>query len=172
MRKQALASVTAGLMLLAPSFAAPAEARSTWSVGTGFAVGPITFSLVFGAHGRYRPAYYWRTSHDLHYRGLRCSERCFTNRERHYHHDSCPLLHHHFRVHRSHAADLFFGYAPRPVWNGRRYEDSSPYGDDRSWRERRESRYDDSWRSERRHHRRHRHSSSCERDLRYRSPSP
>lgn len=170
MRKQALASVTAGLILLAPGLAAPAEARTGWSVGAGFAVGPVTFSLAFGAQGRYRPSYFWRTSQVLAYRGIECSERCFSHQGRYYHHDSCPLLHHHLRVHRSSAAELFHGYAPRPIWDGRRYESASPYGDEGSWRDRRDR--DDSWPTERRHSRRHRHQSSCERDLRYRSYSP
>lgn len=166
MRTKALATVTAGLMFLAPGLSRPAEARD-WSAGANFSVGPIAFSLVFGAHGRYRPGYYWRTTEGLSYRGLRCSERCFTERKRHFHHDSCPLLHHHLRIHRSSAADLFHGHAPRPYWEGRHYKSSSPYGE-RSWRERRHRHHDDSWRSERHHDRPHRHHSSCDHGRRYR----
>lgn len=172
MRKKALASVTAGLMFLAPTLAAPAEARSLWSVGAGFEVGPIAFTLAFGAHGRYRPVYYWRTSQALSYRGVRCSERCFTNRGHHHHFESCPLVRHHLRVHRSSAADLFHSYAPRPVWEGRRYEASSPYGDERSWRDRHDGRHHESRRHDRHQGRRHRHQSSCDHDRRYRSYSP
>lgn len=139
----------------------PAAADHTgWSIGAGFQIGGAHFSLVFGGHDGYRPGYYYRTTQRLHVRAARCSDRCFLDGHRTYHHVSCPLVAAHFGRYHVHPELLFDRFAPPPVWRGQRYRVDVPYRYDRYDRDDRYRRHDhrfdrhDRW-SDRRDHRRH-----------------
>lgn len=139
----AVAALTT-LLLVLPAAAAPARAgHSGWSVGAGFHIGGVQFSLAFGGHDHHRPGYYYRTDHRLRYRGHRCTDRCFRDGGYAYHAPSCSLVAAHFDHHRVAPVVLFDRYAPPPVWRGHYYEDHRPpYRYDRHDRYDREHRYD------------------------------
>ena len=168
LRRGAAVAALATLLLVLPATAAPARAgHSGWSIGAGFHIGGVHFSLAFGGHGHHRPGYYYRTDHPLRYRGHRCSDRCFRARGHVYHHPGCSLVTAHFHHYRVPPVAIFDRYAPPPVWRGHHYRDVRPpyryhgyYDHDRydRWHDRRDRYHDRRERySERRHDRRDRH---------------
>lgn len=91
---------------------------SGWSIGGGFRVGGLHFSLAYadGHRGRHG-GHYYRTRGHVRYDGYRCGRSCFKRAAYNYHHSACPLVLHHFRRHDYHPT-RFHGsyYGPPPVY--------------------------------------------------------
>lgn len=103
------------LLTLVGGASQPAEAGG-WYIGGGFRVGGLHFSLAFDRDHRHRDPYYYRTQHRVNYEGYACGSYCLKKSGYSYHHASCPLVLHHFRVHR---------YNPAWAWShyrGPRYD--------------------------------------------------
>jgi hypothetical protein len=140
MRKRILTAALAGTLLIAPGFVPQARADHGWfSVGAGFRVGLAHIALVFGqpvgyGYG-YGPAYYYRYDRPISYRGHHCSRYCYREGGYYYHHESCPLVHAHFRAYSVDPYSAYSRYAPRGGYGYRPYyddyySDSGYYGDD------------------------------------------
>lgn len=114
MRKTTLFAI-ATCALLALTLAPPAEAshRANFFIGGGFNVGGVYFNIAFGTHDQYGPQYYYRTRQDLHYRGARCTSRCFKQDRYYYHSPKCGLALTHLDHYGHDAYNVFERYAPR-----------------------------------------------------------
>ena len=139
MRRSSLVAfvvLVAGLALILPTFTPPAAADHRWdAVGSLFRIGGLSFAIALGQPFLSAPrGYYYRTADPFDYRGVRCSSACFRDRDYGYHHEGCPVVRHHFAVHRVDLDHLHSRYAPG--WHDRHgYRDR--YDDDRH------DRYDD-----------------------------
>ena len=90
--------LAAGLVL---GLAIPADAEASFRVRTEFRVGGFDFG--FGFHSapyRYAPDYYYRVPRPIAHRGYTCGSACFRSAGAFFHHPTCPVVLHHFRVHR------------------------------------------------------------------------
>jgi hypothetical protein len=101
--------------MVAPGLTPAAHARpgSAWlSFGSGFRVGGLSLSLVFGSPFGY-PGTYYRFPRPIAYRGVHCSSRCFVDHGIYYHDRGCPLVGAYFRGYGYDPYDLYSRYAPR-----------------------------------------------------------
>ncbi len=90
-------------MSLGPGAPTPAAAGD-WYIGGGFRVGGLEFSLAFDHARDHLGPYYYRTRHSPSHAGYGCGSYCLKRSGYIYHHSGCPLVLHHFRVHRFHPA--------------------------------------------------------------------
>lgn len=125
--------------------AAPAAAGvDAWSFGGAFSIGDVHFRIGYARAEPYGPSYYFEAARPLAYPTYSCSDRCYRQASRHYHHHSCPLVRHHF-VRYGHQPDhLVRSYGPHGTY--RAYD---PYAYDR-----RAYRYSDPY-AHRRHYGKH-----------------
>jgi uncharacterized membrane protein YgcG len=82
------------------------------SVGSGFHVGGLNLSLVFGRPFGYAGTYY-RFPRAIAYRNVHCTSRCFIERGVHYHDRNCPVANAYFRHYGYDPYDVYSRYAPR-----------------------------------------------------------
>jgi hypothetical protein len=130
MRKMLLVMTLAGATMLAPGLTPAAHAWGWFSIGTGFHVGPLSFSLVLGQPFRgYDPAYYYRTYEPIAYPGYQCTSRCFIDHGVYYHDRACPVVRHYFASYQADPYDLYIRYAPRygSYFDGGYYERHGGY---------------------------------------------
>lgn len=135
MRKTFITLALAGTLMMAPGFTPAAHARPGgygWlSVGSGFHVGGLNLSLVFGRPFGYS-GYYYRFPRAIAYRNVHCTSRCFVERGVHYHDRNCPVAHAYFRHYGADPRDLYSRYAPRydgydGGYDGGYYDDGAYY---------------------------------------------
>lgn len=88
----------------------PAEAGD-WHIGGAFRVGGVHFSLAYDRSHRHHDSYYYRTRHRVGHEGYRCGSYCLKKSGHYYHHASCPLVRHHFRLHAFHPGRVWDHYA-------------------------------------------------------------
>ncbi len=130
MRKMLLVLTLAGATMIAPGLTPAAHAWGWLSIGTGFHVGPLSFSLVLGSPFRgYDPAYYYRTYEPIAYPGYQCTDRCFVDHGVYYHDRACPVVRHYFASYQADPYDLYIHYAPRygSYFDGGYYERHGGY---------------------------------------------
>jgi hypothetical protein len=114
MRKALLSLALASTLMVAPGLTPAAHARpgSAWlSFGSGFRVGGLSLSLVFGSPFGY-PGYYYRFPRPIAYRGYHCTSRCFVDHGVYYHDRGCPLVGAYFRGYGYDPYDIYSRYAP------------------------------------------------------------
>jgi hypothetical protein len=114
MRKVLSTLALAGTLMMMPGLTPAAHAGGYgWlSVGSGFRVGGLSLSLVFGQPFGY-PGYYYRFPRPIAYRGVHCTSRCFIDRGVYYHDRDCPLVNAYFRGYGADPYDIYSRYAPR-----------------------------------------------------------
>ena len=127
MRKSLLTLALASTLMIAPVLTPAAHAGGYgWlSVGSGFRVGGLNLSLVFGRPFGYN-SYYYRVPGPLSYRGVHCTSRCFVDRGVHYHDRGCPVVNAYFRSYGADPYDYYSRYAP--AYDG--YYDDGYYNPD------------------------------------------
>jgi len=112
--RKALAILTlTGIFLVTPALTPAAHAGGFgWlSVGTGFRVGGLNLSLVFGQPFGYGGTYY-RFPRPIVYRGVHCTSRCFIDHGVYYHDRNCPLVGAYFRSYGYDPYQVYSRYAP------------------------------------------------------------
>jgi hypothetical protein len=115
MRKGLLTLALAGTLMMAPGFipAAHAQPGHGWlSVGSGFRVGGLNLSLVFGRPFGYN-SYYYRFPRPISYHGAHCTSRCFVDHGVHYHVRGCPVVDAYFHSYGADPYQYYSRYAPR-----------------------------------------------------------
>jgi len=118
--------------MIAPGLTPAAHAWGWLSIGGGFHVGPLSFSLVLGQPFRaYSPAYYYRAYQPIAYPGYHCTDRCFVDHGVYYHDRACPVVRHYFDSYRVDPYDTYVRYAPRygSYYDGGYYERHGGYYD-------------------------------------------
>ena len=118
----------------------PAAEASSWIWGGGFRIGDISFTI--GHRPHHHSDYFYRTTHRIPSR-YKCTDRCYIDRSRYYHHERCPVVLGHFRSFGFDVGHVFWSYAPGR-YDGYRYDRYDRY--DRDYRydryDRRYDRYD------------------------------
>jgi len=131
MRKTLLTLALAGALMMAPGLTPAAHAGGYgWlSVGSGFRVGGLGLSLVFGRPFGY-PGTYYRFPRPIVYRGVHCTSRCFIDHGVYYHDRACPVVNAYFRSYRVDPYQVYSQYAPRyDGYYGGGYDDGVAYDD-------------------------------------------
>jgi hypothetical protein len=165
--------LAAVLLILLPLSTSAASA-SGWSWGTGFRIGDLRIDIGHSAH--HQRGLYFRVDHRIR-SSHRCTDYCFVDRDRYYHHETCPVVRGYFDNHGYSSVELIRGYGPYS--DGYRYErrgydrhDRYDRRYDRRYDERSRNRYydrerdryrrdRDDRRNSRRHRYDHRHGSNC-----------
>lgn len=118
MRKSLFTLALASTLLIAPGLTPAAHARPHgggygWlSVGSGFRVGGLNLSLVFGRPFGYN-SYYYRFPRPIAYHGAHCTSRCFVDHGVHYHDRGCPVVRAYFSDYGVDPYEYYSRYAPR-----------------------------------------------------------
>lgn len=116
MRKPAtlvLSALVSAVLLMPATADASHDRGSDFSIRSLFDIGGLSVAFAYGSHARYAPAYYYRFPRPVAYRGVHCTDRCFVDHGRYYHHPACPVASHYFRSHHFDPGHFWARSAPR-----------------------------------------------------------
>ena len=129
-RHQTSIAGAATLVLLSAFAMASPAAAGSWGWGTSFRIGGLQIRIGHQSqHAGYYDDYYYEVDSPIR-SNYRCTDRCYVQRNRHYHDRNCPVVRGYLGYHGYDTVNVFDRYAPH-YRSGRapyRYDRNDHYG--------------------------------------------